>query len=78
MIPSLIKRLDDENSDVRKEAVQLIDKLKNHSEWQLNSITAQLIKNAKSSFVERSRAQFHCLLSRLRMRTVTCEETPFS
>jgi hypothetical protein len=34
-IPLLIKPLEDENSDVRREAVQLIDKLANHGEWQL-------------------------------------------
>jgi hypothetical protein len=55
-IPLLIKPLEAENSYIGREAVQLISKLANHGEWQLDSITVQLIQTAKLSFVEPSQA----------------------
>jgi hypothetical protein len=76
-IPSLIKRLGDWHNDVQRDAVQLIGKLSNHSEWQLNNITAQLIQIAKSSFMKPLHVRFYRLLSSLGTGAVVCEERPF-
>jgi len=60
------------------EIVDLIGNLANHGKRQLESAAVQLIRTMKSSVMKSSQAQFHCLLSGLRMRTITFDQQPLS
>jgi hypothetical protein len=39
-IPSLVKLLEDKETDVRRKIIELIGELANHGAWQLDGITA--------------------------------------
>jgi hypothetical protein len=53
-IPSLTKRLEDDEEDVRLAIVKIIGKLADHGEWQVESTAVQLTRITKSSFVKPS------------------------
>lgn len=50
-IPTPIKLLEEEEEDIRSDIVRLINRLAKHSEWSLNSLSAQLMRITKSSRV---------------------------
>jgi hypothetical protein len=73
IIPSIIELLEDKDGDVRLNTVRLIAKLANRGEWQLDGITALLMRIAKSSFVKPLQEVFHRLLNYSRTRTRTSD-----
>jgi hypothetical protein len=60
IIPSLIKWLGHQNEDFRLKGIELIGKLANHGEWQLNGSGTQLTRATKPSCINLLLACFHC------------------
>jgi hypothetical protein len=55
-IPLLLKPLEDKAKEIRCGTIKVIGELADHSEWQVESIPAQLTLTTKSSFAKPSHA----------------------
>jgi len=71
MILSLAELLENKAWHVRLKSVDVIGKLVDHGEWQLDNVAAQLTRITKSNFGKPSQAYFHCLLNDWRTRRRT-------